>query len=71
MVTVVVFTTHVKVTSSPGHIPLDGPVNWLSVPEIVPNYTKWQSSQRACTNTLPKNKAKTQNPDNQSEIFVL
>ena len=27
MVTAVVFTTQVNLTSSPGHIPLDGPVN--------------------------------------------
>ena len=25
-------TTHVNVTPSPAHIPLDGPVNWLCVP---------------------------------------
>ena len=37
MVILVVLTTQVNVTSSPGHIPLDGPVNWLTVPEIVQN----------------------------------
>ena len=48
------------------------PTRWSSeLTQCSWNCSKWQSSQRTCTHTLPKNKAKTENPDNQSEILIL
>ena len=63
-------TTHVNMTSSPGHIPSDGPVNdWLNIPERTcgSEVATCYSSKMHC-DISPEKEAQTQSTVSQSWV---